>query len=144
VKRKITGILFWVFCSGLFETASLLGKTSEEAPFKSLQPLPDFVITKAVVTDANKGSIKVTVKNRGTGDGKNCRIRLKISSKDGSQLLKTIEQNQLPIKTGAELIIDLQAETPLWNKKFTVDTDSARTVKESNENNNQFSGQVSN
>ncbi len=123
---------------------SLLGQTSAKAPLKSLQPLPDFVITRAVVTDANKGSIKVTVKNRGMSDGKNCRIRLRISSKDGSQLLKTVEQSQSPIKTGGELTIDFQAEIALWNKKFTVETDAARTVRETNENNNQFIGQVSN
>lgn len=136
-----------MFAAGFFVLLEIPGtqaQASGKASPGQQAVLPDFVIVKAVVADANQGSIKATVKNRGAADGKNCEIRLRVWSKDGSRLLKTFQQNQLPIKAGDELIINITAEMPLWNRKFTLETDSAKTVKESNENNNQFGGQVSN
>lgn len=144
MRRKRIFILFAAGFFILHEISGTHAQTGGKASPKQQPLLPDFVIVKAVVTDANQGAIKATVKNRGAGDGKNCEIRLRVWSKDGSQMIKTFEQNQLSIKAGDELIISFLAEMSLWNRKFTLETDAAKTVKESSENNNQFSGQVSN
>ena len=135
----LLGAVF-VCLSAFSAGAQVIGKVSP----KPVLMLPDLIIVYAVVTDAHQGSVKVTVRNRGKADAKNCEIRFMLWTKDGNKLLKIIGQTQPPIKAGYEAIINIGAEIPVWDRKFTVETDYTKVIKESNENNNEFNGQVSN
>ena len=104
--------------------------------------LPDLVVTAAVLINVGKGEFKVTVKNKGKGHAPDCQLRLTIMDRYGKQILKITDIEQPPLKANESATLNISAQISLASLKYIFVTDVMNHVREANDGNNSYRGEV--
>lgn len=110
-------------------------------PPPTFNPLPDLVIEEVQVVNPDIGKVVVRVRNKGNKDAASCQTDLTLPTKDGGTENYT-QMTQPALGVNKFIWLTILTNYSVVGRDFWVTTDKYNKVKESNETNNTWRGNM--